>query len=98
MLWGERRDGGREEEGQSLSHSHTASHTLSPNAISPECQAEMRGGADKKTVCACVCVCWCVSLSPSLSSTPGRETQAQISLYRHDRICSLCNLIILTVR
>lgn len=50
------RRGGRKE-GESLSHSHTASHTLSLNAISPGCQAEMRGGADKKTACVCVLVC-----------------------------------------
>lgn len=42
--------GWNEEEGESLS----VIHTLSPNAISPECQAEMRGGADKTTVHACV--------------------------------------------
>lgn len=46
--------GWNEEEGESLSVIHTLHHTLSPNAISPECQAEMRGGADKTTVNACV--------------------------------------------
>lgn len=46
--------GWNEEEGESLSVIHTLHHTLSPNAISPECQAEMRGGADKTTVHVCV--------------------------------------------
>lgn len=68
-------------------------HTLSLNAISPECQAEMRGGADKKTTCVCVGMCPCPCSRPQ-----DVRHGAQISLCRHDRICSLCNLIILAVR
>lgn len=47
--------GKREDEGESL----RVIHTQSSNAISPECQAETGGGADKKTVCVCAIVCPC---------------------------------------
>lgn len=60
MVWGNRGMEGERKRRGGASVIHALHHTLSLNAISPECQRKMQGGADKEAVCTGVCIGVCV--------------------------------------